>query len=142
MKDIQPKVNTDKKPCKIRFKKLSKKEREALEIGKDEVIPSTYVTMVQAQQGGYKDVKISHEQMKATVSMLSMVPHKKDSEPAEKSNADKYRFGDPNSSTFEVNYSRQYELEDHKYVMEIIATIGKNKEQENNENNNNENIEQ
>lgn len=270
MEEIQPKVNTNKKPCKLKFKKLNKKD---LQIAENEVISPSYVTMVENNSdSGYEEVKISREQMKSTVRMLSMVPHSilpkqqlkisedfkneeksieitpndirrlnsriqesvevnekerldglnsdsvkkshkgmesqetpqvvrnsdkyieelesgkrpneygrgdpnsKSFEPdysglleqrdhkhmmehldkipqyiaeirsknnqeqennEEKPNADKYIFGDPNSSTFEVDYSKQYELEDHKYVMDIIKTIGKNKEQENNNNNNN-----
>jgi hypothetical protein len=272
MLDTRTKINEGQKPCKLKFEKLDK---EALKIGKDEIISPSYVTMVQAQHGG-QEPKIDRKSIRKAVRMLSLVPHsilpkqqlkisedfkskqktinitkedmialnqrikqdverndierlnglKSDSvqsankgtnsqeveqgkqqnlrnsdkyieelesgkrpneyglgdpnsksfEPdysgtleqtehkhmmehldkipqyiaeirsknnqeqennEEKPNADKYIFGDPNSSTFEVDYSKQYELEDHKYVMDIIKTIGKNKEQENNNNNNN-----
>lgn len=158
MEEIQPKVNTNKKPCKLKFKKLNKKD---LQIGEDEVISPTYVTMVENNSNsGYKEVKISREQMKASVGMLSMVPQKQKN-PQDVHNSDKYieelesgkrpreyGRGDPNSNSFEPEYSGTIEQNEHKRMMEHLDKIPQyvaeiraknNQEQENNENN--ENIE-
>lgn len=56
----------------MRFRRMN---RDKLEIGVDEMISPSYVTMV--QNNAYKEIKISRSDCKKSVRMLSLVPKKK-----------------------------------------------------------------